>query len=528
MKNTKIYAITLALISSISASAQQYSPMTEFSYFTSLNPHLEYTNASLIKLAPVKKIATAGAYFEKANGNLISLNESPDCFTAGINTEAYIKANSKLTLYGKIGYSYFQGKNMSAQILIDPDYNPVNFLEMESSNKGLKVKELYDIKAGLAYNLASRWSIGARINYQAGDMAKRKDPRFRNIWMDLDASAGISYSVSKKNTFGLSAIVRNTVEQIKGQVFGTTDKQYMIFTDKGNFFGSCEQLDGDFNYLPTSEARPMSNLFYGAALQDVHKDAKMQISNEAAFLRRTGYYGQKSSAKATFFEFEGYKFQYKGSFAFNHRSFKHIVNINAGYETVLNRENILMYVTHEGQNTTVEYLGQRDIMHDKKCSLGASYSFLTDVQNAMPRWTVKVSGGVCDYHKESSLYPLSTDYKRRVWNGGLSAGRNIMWSKNLLSLKLEGIYSYGRLDFTSNIDESTNTIESLGIYCSEEYFSKDAIMWDKSKITASAQVRYLRQISGRLSVYVSLSDRYITRGGNIWRNVALLSVGCNF
>ena len=45
-------------------------------------------------------------------------------------------------------------------------------------------------------------------------MNKIKDPRFSNVWMDLDLNAGVRYVLSDFLTLGASLKWRNTLEQL--------------------------------------------------------------------------------------------------------------------------------------------------------------------------------------------------------------------------------------------------------------------------------------------------------------------------
>ena len=74
-------------------------------------------------------------------------------------------------------------------------------------------------------------SLGFSAEYESADQTKVKDPRFYNVWMDLAVRAGAAFRPSPDLMLGASLIYRSTIEQVRGGIYGTTDKQYFIFTD---------------------------------------------------------------------------------------------------------------------------------------------------------------------------------------------------------------------------------------------------------------------------------------------------------
>ena len=128
-----------------------------------------------------------------------------------------------VAFYGKLSYSYNSGKDMGGSILMDPSYNPINFYESVDTTGGVKNKEVYHLIGGLSYALKdSRWAIGAKIDYQTGDQAKLKDPRYLNVWMDLGTSVGTRFAASEGFSVGLNLEYRRTLETTSSKVYGVS------------------------------------------------------------------------------------------------------------------------------------------------------------------------------------------------------------------------------------------------------------------------------------------------------------------
>lgn len=185
----------------------------EYSRFTDLTPWVRSSNPAGIATLPVDKTSTVRASLEKKNGGLMDLHESRDCFRPSLDAASYMRISDRITFYGRMNYSYFKGKDMGGQILMDPYYNPINFLESVDTTTGTKTLEEYTLEGAMAYSLNDRLTLAGKVSYQSADYAKRKDPRSYNQWMDLDASVGARYSLADgKTAFGVSLNYVKTVE----------------------------------------------------------------------------------------------------------------------------------------------------------------------------------------------------------------------------------------------------------------------------------------------------------------------------
>ncbi|HBH09398.1 MAG TPA: hypothetical protein DDX40_08375, partial [Rikenellaceae bacterium] len=288
--------IGLFILSALPAWSQTEEWKDEYSRFTDLSPWVRSSNPAGIATLPVGKISTVRAGLEKKDGGLTDLHESRDCFRPNLEAASYIKVSDRITFYGRMDYSYFKGKDMGGQILMDPYYNPVNFLESVDTTTGTKTLEEYTLEGAMVYSLSDRLTLAGKINFQSADYAKRKDPRSYSQWMDLDASFGARYSLADgKGAFGISLNYTKTIETVAEKLFGTLDRQYYCLVDYGGSFGKVEIIDGDNGYLSVSNERPMFNQFFGGSAQ-----AEFKVGGVTAFLDlgaayRNGYFGKKAS-----------------------------------------------------------------------------------------------------------------------------------------------------------------------------------------------------------------------------------------
>ncbi|MBR3743975.1 MAG: hypothetical protein IKN31_02575 [Bacteroidales bacterium] len=518
-----------ALLLCLAVNAAGQGGTRDFSFVYDTNPYLNLNNPAGISFWD-GKIATAAVSFEKHNGGLKDIEESSDSWEAIAGTESYFRVSELLSFHGKLIWSDFSGKDMGGPIMMKPDYNPVGFFELNETTLGRKQRELYTLGGEIALNLGDRWGLGIGVNYQAGDQTKVKDPRFSNIWMDLDVNAGVTFTICDWLTLGTNARWRNTLENVKGHIYGTTDKQYFICTDKGAFLGTVAELNGDYNYIPDSTPRPMNNDYFGGALQAVLFGGK--FSNEFTLLSRTGYYGKKSSTTATFFEFGGLQMGYKGIVLLPVGRYIFRAELSAGIETLKNNENQFHYSTPEGGNTIVEYTGQNHVGDRQKQSASLDLRWYGGVEGDRASFTAGVRGGWDSMQQTTTLYPFWRNQVIRHINVGLFCQKNFYAGNNIFTLDASGDFLAGsgtKKDDGSYVPDATSvTLRSFDDYLDKHYEAQTA-----PRAGGSIGVTYTRPVKS-LSPWIKLSDNFTTLLANPdflegkTRNILTVSIGCTF
>lgn len=517
------------LAAAYSAAGQDASGVKDYAFARDCNPYLFLSNSAFLDTFQ-GRIATMDLTGRKENGNLVSLNQSPDSYTVGAGTESFLRLSHKLTFFGKVRWQYFSGKEMGGQVLINPGYNPVNFLESTEDTKGIKKRETYNLRGGLSYKLGNRWAAGVALDYTSADQTKIKDPRFSNIWMDVGLNTGISFKAGARLMLGVSLKYRNTIETVKGGIFGTTDKQYFILTDKGSFFGTRSELAGDYNYLPDNTARPMSNNFIGGAFQFVFDN---KFSSELWAQLRDGYYGRKSSTTAVFFEFGGLEAGYKGKILLPSGKNLHAFTLNAGIETLTNNENRFEYVTPTGKNTVVKYNGQDKVFNRTVLGGNLSYTWYKGTGGYKPKMAAGVSIEDNYRTQKTSLYPFYriqdvNTYCADVFGQyNLASGSKLMFCLEAHALACGGAGVANKDG--KEVEASSSTIRSFDNYLNRQFEFETAPR-------AGGEISFGCHwfVNSACVLYINVSDRYISllsapqylEGVN--RNTATITLGCNF
>lgn len=514
------YLMAAFILAGVSAAGQDRG---DYAQFIASDPYLYLSNAAFMDCFQ-GRIGTMSSDFRKMDGDLISLSESPDAWQGGAGTESYYRTGERLAFYGKMHWQHFQGREMGGQVLMDPEYNPVNFLESTTDTKGIKKRETYDFAGGLSLRLFPRLAAGIRVDYTSADQTKVKDPRFSNVWMDINVQGGLMLRVTDKFILGASATYRNTLEQIKGGIYGTTDRQYFIQTDKGGFYGTVAELAGDYNYISVNNSRPMENRFTGIALQVA---VGKVFSSEFWGHTRNGYYGRKSSSTATFFELKGAEAGYRGKLLIPFGRSLHALCLEARAESLTNNENKFRYVTPTGQSTVVDYTGQDKVLSRSALYANASYTWYLG-----SGFAAGISAGTRMRSGKTTLYPFWRKTKDSYSQAEVWSRFSFPAGKLRITAQMHAFAGSGKgvpKNDGSEFEAVSTSIRSFDTYLYRQFEYDTA-----ARAGGKVSVRCTLPSFGKFTPYVQAGDCFVSLvaapeyldGSS--RNTATVILGCNF
>ncbi len=533
--------IGLFILSALPAWSQTGEWKDEYSRFTGLNPWVRSSNPAGIATLNRDRLSTVRAEIEKKNGGLMDLHESRDCFRPSLDAASLMKVSDRVTFYGRMNYSYFKGRDMGGQILMDPYYNPINFLESVDTTTGAKTLEEYTLEGAMAYSLSDRVTLAGKVSFQSADYAKRKDPRSYNQWMDLDASVGVRYSLEDgKTSFGFSLNYVKTIETVAEKLFGTIDRQYYSFVDYGGSFGKVEVIDGDNGYLSVSNERPMFNQFFGAGAQAGFKVGGADAFLELGAAYRKGYFGKKASGSVRFCDFDGMRYNLNARISFRTGNLLNRIDGSGNVLTSLNKENSYRVSTTQGQSSEIQYFGSQEVGDKTVGRFGARYSVerrtdgRADIFKPAP-WAASVGFERFSLRQTATSYPFYR--KQRLVQNTVSAAaaKNFLMRDNFLSISFGANFSFAGDDLRN--EDGQYSAASGNPRTNDTYLNRNFEYFHASCVGGSASVRYtlVRKTEKRhYSVFADLSDSYrrLTSDpeyltGN-YRNTILLTIGCNF
>ena len=474
------------------------------------------------------RVATVEANALKGNGGLVSIEQSPDDFTYGASTESYYRISKLITFHGKLAWSHFSGKEMCGPVFVNPDFIPTGFYESDPAMTGVKKRELYSLIGGLSLNLGPDWSAGFNVNYGAGDQTKIKDPRFSNILTDLDFKAGIAWRPSRNFILGLSAQYESILEQIRGGIYGATDKQYFIQNDRGAFFGAIEELSGDYNVISTTNFIPLDNRFYGASLQVILFE---NFTNEFTYRKRAGYYGKRSTTTPIYYEYGGFEAAYNGSLLLHSGSDIHRLALDFSYDVVSANENKFNYVTQPGGNTIVEYTAKNHITDRGDMSAALDYRWFMDADGVRPSMTIGAKATWFSRTQVTQIYPFWRNHSFNKVGGELFLEKAFTAGSISIIPALSGLYQMGwgvKKQDGSYVETTSSKLKSFDYWLDRKYEYETA-----ARAGGSLSLTVAKSFE-KLEVYLKLSDSLTSllaapeflKGKT--RNIAEITVGCNF
>lgn len=525
-----------ALLSTVllcAASASSPGQSLDYDYVTGINPWLGSSNAAGIGTFDQQRIAVVRGFAEKENGGLVGIEGSDDSILGGLETESYNRISDRTCLYGLLSYKYFYGKNMGGPILLDPSYNPVSFIEADETTTGPKSREFYRLVGGASYKLAEHWQLGAKVDYETALSAKRKDPRFRNVWMDLKADVGTTFSPTEHFAIGISLIYRRSLEKLDGTLFGDLAKDYISLVDYGGFLCKKELFSGDNGYVPQgSGSRNMFNAFYGCALELEAGGDRIKSFHELSWKYRDGYYGNKGTSHVVYSEHAGNILGYTGNLVIRTDGGSEKLSLSLQYEKIANNENVFRITTPPGQQSVIEYLSAKEVLDRKDYSASLDWEGWRGEGMFCHRWHYGATLAAGLRSQTATIYPF---YRQSdIWSAEAQAygTRNISRGRNIFSIGLLGGASYG--GGTPAADGALASTSSDRPYSADTYLSRDFEFRSSLILSAGASFRYTRTFGNKAAAYTELSDKYSRLSGTPeyltgnYRNVLLLTIGCTF
>lgn len=533
--------IGLFILSALPAWSQTEEWKDEYSRFTDLTPWVRSSNPAGTATLPVDKTSTVRTSLEKKNGGLMDLHESRDCFRPSLDAASYMRISDRITFYGRMNYSYFKGKDMGGQILMDPYYNPINFLESVDTTTGTKTLEEYTLEGAMAYSLNDRLTLAGKVSYQSADYAKRKDPRSYNQWMNLDASVGARYSLADgKTAFGVSLNYVKTIETVAEKLFGTIDRQYYCFVDYGGSFGKVEVIDGDNGYLSVSNERPMFNQFFGGSAQVGFKVGGVDAFLDLGAAYRKGYFGKKASGSVRFCDFDGMRYNLNARISFKTGNLLNRIDGSWNIMTSLNKENSYRVSTNPGQSSEIQYFGSQEVGDKTVGRIKARYSIERQADghkgifSPVP-WALSVGYERFGVNQTATSYPFYRKQRIARNTVNLTGVKNFPMGNNFLSITVGGDYSFAGDDLKNEDGQYSSATGNPRT--NDTYLNRNFEYFHASSAGGAASVRFtLVKETGRrhYSVFMDLADsyhrllserEYLT--GN-YRNTIIFTIGCNF
>lgn len=336
-------------------------------------------------------------------------------WSAGAVT-ASIRHLERMTLKGSFSFIQTEGYDMCGSMFIRPGFYPVDLLEF---TPGRKTLQTYAFDGGLSYDLTPSWRIGAKMDFESANMAKRKDLRHDDKLLDMTVSPGIMYHYGDF-AIGANYIFRKTSETIDAEQIGISESSYYAFIDKGQMYGIYSIWTGSGLHLAEAGVNgfPVKDFSNGAALQIQYKG----LFAEAEYLQTSGTIGEK---EYIWFLFPGNSVNARIGYMYSSDEVSHYARLGFSWNERSLDESVLEKVSENGVTTTVNH-GANRISSEAGWMLSPEYEFVSDrvefLFGANFGLKDKIASQMYPFVSRQSLFTYSTDARAKVYAGRFELG----------------------------------------------------------------------------------------------------------
>ena len=392
-------------------------------------------------------------------------------WSAGAAT-ASIRHLEHMTLKGSFSFMQTEGYDMCGSMFINPGYYPVDVLEF---TPGRKTLQQYAFDGGISYDLNKEWRIGAMMDFESANMAKRKDLRHSNWLLDMKVTPGVMYH-SGDWAFGANYIYRRSTESIEAEQIGVSGSSYYAFLDKGLMYGVYNIWTGGALHLNESGVKrlPVKEQSNGLAIQMQYKN----FFAEAEYQHSTGVIGEK---EYIWFLFPGNSVDLRMACRLRSADAWHYARLDFGWNCRTMDETVLEKVTEGGVSTMVNH-GQNRILTQRSWSLKPEYEYVANRLEVLAKADIGVKE-----ESVSQMYPYVN------WQSLMSYGADVrvkyLWTSSL-TMTVEAGYAAGKV-----VEESWLTDDHAGVQTTpfrlQEYYDWQTEYETAARLKAGLALRWI-------------------------------------
>lgn len=258
---------------------------------------------------------------------------------------------------------------------------------------------------GIAVPLNDRLTVGAKMDFESDNYAKRKDIRHTNYRLDMTVTPSAVLRLDKW-TVGAAMIFSKNSESIQAEQIGTaTADSYYAFLDKGMMYGVQQVWNGSGIHLSESglDRFAVKEYSYGASAQIERPLADGALYADIEWLASSGGVGEKSY---TFFRFPGRSVTARLGYRHETGNGTNIFRIRYNWFRQWNNEYVIDKVSSGGVTVPVTY-GHNRIFERRRMRVATEYSFYGTGQLS---WLYRIhaeAGYAKGNELSSAVYPYS-------------------------------------------------------------------------------------------------------------------------
>ena len=397
MNKVRLISILCLLLCGMTLSAQTYEEVLRDNFW----------NASG-NITGMRQSKLSGSYAELFAGydagGFRDTWQAAQSWNAGAVT-ASIQHLDKMSLKGSFSFTQTEGYGMCGSMFIKPGYYPVDILEF---TPGRKTLQTYAFDGGLAYDLSASWRIGAMMDFESANLAKRKDLRHSNWRLDMTVAPGFMYH-DGAFAIGANYLFRKTSETVEAEQIGISESSYYAFLDKGLMYGVYSVWTGSGLHLDEAgvKAFPVNEFSNGAAVQMQYED----LFAEVEYIRTSGRIGEK---EYIWFRFPGNEVSVRAGYKHFAWDRVHYARMNFNWQGRQLHESVLEKVSVGGVSTVIDH-GQNMISTESSWTLNPEYEYVSQkvevLASAYMAGQKKVVSQMYPYVAAQSLLTYRADVK---------------------------------------------------------------------------------------------------------------------
>ena len=399
MNRIRLISVLGLLFCGMAVSAQTYDRMLRNNFWNS-----SYNVTGIRQDSVSRSYAELSGTYE--DGGFRDTWQASRGWSTGAST-ASIQHMEKMSLKGSFSFTQTEGYDMCGSMFIKPGYYPVDVLEF---TPGRKTLQTYAFDGGISYDLGSNWRIGAMMDFESANMAKRKDLRHSNWRLDMTVSPGFMY-YSEDFAIGANYIFRKTSETIEAEQVGIAETSYNAFLDKGLMYGVYSIWTGSGLHLDEAGVKgfPVKDFSHGAAVQMQYKG----LFAEVEYLHTSGSIGEK---EFIWYLFPGNSVDVR--LGYKHQG--HFARLDFGWNAGALDETVLEKVTVGGVTTIIGH-GQNRIQTESGWKLRPEYEYVSEkvevLASAMVEGHMETASQMYPYVSAQSLMKYGADVRVKTYIG---------------------------------------------------------------------------------------------------------------
>ena len=415
MKKTLIYITLISLsVCAVETLAAQVADPTQMQFYSmeriqSKNNWLQSANPAGLVFNNVSK-SYAEARYGVQDGTFRSFDEGSNLSQFDLKTESFRRLE-KLSLFGRMEYLNDRSTERAWSGTIHPEKSTMT---VGDPIPGDVRQESYLLTGGVGYELNNRLVLGAMVSYEASGMAKRKDPRSENYYMNLDLRPGFMLHYQGFSA-GANLTFTRTAESIGYNTFGTNETNPIVYFFDGLWFYSDTFVFAGAG--ATFKPVRYKGSTYGGDVQvefAIMPDFNFfsQFSMEYGYMQRF-YLKATMDDKEKLGDDKTLKYSYLGMFSLRKPKMENILKVNLCFGELMKFNNIQQLEKVEGYtyNQFKQY-GKILKLTGETQSIGADY-FLHVLRNDWnASWMVNVGASYTKRFLEYRVLPAR--YKQQV------------------------------------------------------------------------------------------------------------------